>query len=187
MHIAYACMSKFFSILAINNNNCLYRNIIVYKLDPLSYWRCDIRNYNPRTIFVFPWIDVILNLNMNNILTKLSPRVHSYPECRKRMRSTHGLTRHIHTCTSQGVLLIYMQPEQDTLILWEDDNISKNFRPHEDNKSEEQNIEADHRNLIGDSLDTENRAKDGLSRHTSQDRLFISELSASLGEVRFSE
>ena len=90
-------------------------------------------------------------------------------------------------CTSQEVFPVYIQLEQDTPILGEDDNVSKNFRPHKDNKLEEQNIEADHRNLIGESLDTGSRAKDGLSRRTPQDGLLISESSASLGEVRFSE
>ena len=34
-HIAYARVSKLFSILTINGNNCFCCNIIVYNLDPL--------------------------------------------------------------------------------------------------------------------------------------------------------
>ncbi len=82
-----------------------------------------------------------------------------------------------------------MQPKQDTLILGKDDNALGNFVPYEDEKStlEEQDIERDHRNLIGKSSDTESRARDGLSRRTPQAELLESELSSSLREVRFSD
>lgn len=71
----------------------------------------------------------------------------------------------------------------------EDDDTSENFGPHEDEEStlEEQNIEGDHKNLVGKSLNIGSRAKDGLLRRTPQDRLLVSELSSSLKEVSFSE
>ncbi len=82
-----------------------------------------------------------------------------------------------------------MQPKQDTLIPGKDDNTSENFGPHEDEESklEEQDIEEDHRNLLGKSLDTRSHVRDGLLGHTLQDRLFISKLLLSLREVRFSK
>ncbi len=119
----------------------------------------------------------------------LSTRVHSCPGCGKRMTSTHGLTRHMNTCTSQQVLPICMQPKQDTPIPGEDENTSDNFGLHENEESilEEQDIEGDHRNLVGDNSDTKSHARDGLSQRIPQDGLFGSELSSSLKEVRFSK
>ncbi len=72
------------------------------------------------------------------------------------MKSTHGLTRHINTCTSQQVLPIHMQPKQDMPILGEDKNTSDNFGLYEDEESiiEEQDIKGDHINLVGESSDT---------------------------------
>lgn len=32
-YIAYLCIPKLFLTLTINNNNCLYYNIIIYKLN----------------------------------------------------------------------------------------------------------------------------------------------------------
>ena len=52
---------------------------------------------------------------------------------------------------------------------------------------EEQDIEKDHKNLGGKSLDIENYAKDGLAERTSQHGLFRSELSSFVREVRFSD
>ena len=186
-HIACACMPKLFSTLAINGNNCLCHNIIVYKLNRLSHRRCDIRNSNLKSIFVLPLIDIISNLNLNNILIMLFIKVHSCPRCGKRMKLIHGLTRHINTCTSQQIFLICMQPKQDILIAREDVNASKNFRPHKDDESEVYDIERDPRNLIGKSSDTKSSARYGLSGCTSQYGLLASELSASLKEVRFSK
>ncbi len=105
------------------------------------------------------------------------------------MKSIHGLTRHMNTCTSQQVLPLCMQPKQDTPILGEYDNASGNLGPHEDEESTltEQDIEGDHRNLVGESLDTGSRARDGLSRRTPQAGLLGSESSSSLREVRFSD
>lgn len=40
-------------------------------------------------------IDVIINLNLNNILTILSIRVYTYSEYEKRIKSTSELTKHI--------------------------------------------------------------------------------------------
>ncbi len=61
--------------------------------------------------------------------------------------------------------------------------------PHEDEESTlaEQNIEGDHRNLVSESSDTRNRARDGLSGHTPQVGLLGSESSSSLREVRFND
>lgn len=82
-----------------------------------------------------------------------------------------------------------MQPKQDTLILGEDDNTSENVGFYEDEKStlEEQDIEEDHRNLVGKSSDTESCVRDDLSEHTPQDGIFASELLSSFKEVRFSK
>ena len=72
-----------------------------------------------------------------------------------------------------------MQPKQDTPIPGDDENASENVGPHEDEEStlEEQDIEEDHRNLGGKSLNTKSRVKNGLSRRTSQAGLLGSELS----------
>ncbi len=82
-----------------------------------------------------------------------------------------------------------MQPNYNTLIPGEDENTSENFGLYEDEESilEEQDIERDHRNLVGESSDTGSSVKDGLSRRIPQDGLLTSELSSSLREVRFSE
>ena len=117
----------------------------------------------------------------------LSTRVHSCPEYGKRMKSTHELTRHMNMYTSQVILPIYMHPKQNMPIPGEDDNISENHWLHENNKSEEQDIEGDHRNLVGESSDTKSRARDDLSGFTPQDSFFANELSVSLRETRFSE
>ncbi len=82
-----------------------------------------------------------------------------------------------------------MQPKQDMPIPGEDDNTSDNFGLYEDEEFilEEQDIESDYRNLVGESSDTGSHARDGLSRRTPQDGLLASESSSSLREVRFSE
>ena len=105
------------------------------------------------------------------------------------MKSIYGLTRYIKTCMSQQVIFIHMQPKQNILILGEDDNISENFRPHENKEStlEKQDIEGDYTNLIGKSWDTGNCPRDGLSRRILQDELLAKESSSSLTEVRFSK
>ena len=135
-HIACAYVPKLFLTLAINGNICLCCNIIVYKLNHLSHGRCDIRNSNLKSIFVLPLIDIIPNLNLNNILIMLFIKVHICPRCGKRMKLIHGLTRHMNTYTSQQIFPIHMQPEQDILIAREDVNVSENFRPYKDDKSE---------------------------------------------------
>ncbi len=119
----------------------------------------------------------------------MATRNYPCPGYGKRMKSTHGLARHMNTCSSQQVLLLRMQPEQDTPILGEEDNTSGNLGPHDDEESTlaEQNIEGAHKNLVGESSDTESRAKDGLSGRTLQAGLLGSELSSSLREVRFSD
>ena len=71
----------------------------------------------------------------------------------------------------------------------EDDDVSENFGPHKDEEFilEEQEMEGDHRDLVGESSDTGSCARDGLSGYTPQAGLLASELSSSLREVRFSE
>ena len=117
----------------------------------------------------------------------LSIRVHSYPRYGKSVKSTHGLASHMNMCASQQGLPIYMQPKQNTPIPGEDNNISENFGSHEDDKSEEQDIEVDHWNLVGKSSDTVSHVRDCLSSLTPQDRLLSSQSSASLREVRSSK
>ncbi len=111
------------------------------------------------------------------------------PGCEKRMKSTYELTRHMNTCISQQVLPLRMLTKQDTPILGEDNNTPGNLGPHEDEESilEEQDIERDHRNLVGESSDTGSRARDGLSGRTPQAGLLGSESSSSLKEVRFND
>ena len=108
-----------------------------------------------------------------------------YPGYRKRLKSIYGHTRHMNMYTSHQVLPIRMQPQQNTPISGK----KANFGPHEDEKSilQEQDIERDHKNLGGKSSDPENRARDGLARHTLQTGLFGIELSSSLREIRFSD
>ncbi len=118
----------------------------------------------------------------------MTTRNYPCPRCEKRMKSTYGLTRHMNTYASQQVLPLHMQPEQNNPILGEDDNTSGNLGSHEDEEStlEEQDIEGDHRNLVGESSDTRSRVRDGLSGRTPQAGLLESESSSSLREVRFS-
>lgn len=74
-------------------------------------------------------------------------------------------------------------------MLREDDNVLENFEPHEDEKFilEEQDIEGDHRDLIGKSLDTKSHLRVGLSELAPQDGFFASESSSSLKMIRLSE
>lgn len=69
----------------------------------------------------------------------------NYPcqACRKGIKLTYRLTRHINMCTSQQVFLIYMRLKQDEPILRENDNISENFGLHKNEEFilEEQDIE----------------------------------------------
>ena len=68
----------------------------------------------------------------------------------------------------------------------EDGNALDNFEPYEDKEStlEAQNIERDHKDLIGKSSNTGNCAK---TSRTLQDELLKSELSSFLREVKFSK
>ena len=115
----------------------------------------------------------------------MATRNYLCPGCEKRLKSIHGLTRHINTCTSYQVIPIYMQPKQNTSIPGE----KANFRPYKDEKLilKEQNFEEDHINLGDKSSDTKSRVRNGLARCTSQAGLLGSELSSSLREVRFSD
>ena len=82
-----------------------------------------------------------------------------------------------------------MQPKQDMPMPEKDDNALKYLGLYKDEKYtlDEQDIEKDHRDLVGKSLDIESHAKDGLSRYILQARFFASELSSSLKEVKFSK
>ena len=70
-----------------------------------------------------------------------------------------------------------------------DNNLSEYIGPHKDKEYtlDAQNIEGDYRNLVGKSLNTKSRARDSLSEHTFQAKLFASELSSPLREVKFGE
>lgn len=74
-------------------------------------------------------------------------------------------------------------------MLEEDNDTSENFRPYKDKKSilEEQNIEKDHKDLKGKILNTKNHVRNVLLRRTLHNKLFASELSSFLKEVKFSE
>lgn len=74
-------------------------------------------------------------------------------------------------------------------ISGKNDNTSKNFGPHEDEKSilKEQDIEKDYRILVNISLNTRNHVKHGFSGRTLQDGFLINELSSSLIKVWFSK
>lgn len=71
----------------------------------------------------------------------------------------------------------------------EDYNISDNFRFYLDEEFtlDEQDIERDYRDLIGQSSDTESYTSDGLLRCTLQNKLLVSKSSSSLRKIRFSE
>ena len=66
-------------------------------------------------------------------------------------------------------------------------NRSDNFVLYEDEKSinEAENIEENHKNMVGKGSNTERCIKDSLSGCISQNRMLGSELSLSLKEVRF--
>ena len=93
----------------------------------------------------------------------------------------------MNTYIIQQVVPIHRQPNQNTPIPGEDENISENVGLYEDEEStlEEQNIEVDHRNFRSESLDTRSYAKDGLLGRISQAELFGSESSSFLRKVRF--
>lgn len=69
------------------------------------------------------------------------------------------------------------------------DNTSENLGPYEDEKSilEEQDIKRENRDSSKKNSDTRNCITDKLSRHTLQDRIFASDLSSFLNDVRFHE
>lgn len=79
-----------------------------------------------------------------------------------------------------------MQPKQNTPILQEDDNISSNLGPYEDEKSilKEQDIEEDHRYLVSKSPDIRSYIRNCLSGRTSEVGLLRSKSSLSLREIR---
>lgn len=99
----------------------------------------------------------------------MSTKVYAYPRCGKRMKLICGLIRHMNVYTShiiQQVFQTRMQPKQDIPMPGEDDNISDYFMSHELKKStlKEQDIEGDHKDFLGKSLDTGSNIKDMLSR-----------------------
>lgn len=67
-----------------------------------------------------------------------------------------------------------MQFKQNISMPAENDNVSENLGPYKNKKSilKEQEMEGDYRDLIDKSSDTKNRARNGLSGHTSQAGLF---------------
>lgn len=69
------------------------------------------------------------------------------------------------------------------------DNTSENLGPYEDEKStlEEQDIKRENRDSFKKNSDTRNCITDKLSRHTLQNRLFASNLSLFLHDIRFYE
>ena len=95
----------------------------------------------------------------------MATRYYPCSRCRKRLKLTHGLTRYMNIYTSHQVFPIHMKLEQNTPTPGEE----VNFRLHGDENLilKEQEIEGDHRNLGGKSLDTESRVRDGLARRTS--------------------
>ncbi len=119
----------------------------------------------------------------------MATRNYLCPGYGKRMKSTHGLTKHKNIYTSHQVFSIYIQSKQNTPIPGENDNISGNFEPYKNEKStlEEQDIKRDHRNLVGKSSVTESHVRDDLSGCIPQTRLIGSESSSSLKEIRFSD
>ncbi len=95
----------------------------------------------------------------------------------------------MNTYISQQVFPICMQSNQETPIPGGDNNALENFGPHEDQKSilKEQDIEENHKNLIGKSSDIRSHIKDGLLGFTPQVVRLRSESSSSLREFRFND
>lgn len=64
-----------------------------------------------------------------------------------------------------------------------------NFEPHKDENftSEEQNIQKNHKDFVGKSLDTRSYKRDSLSKRTPQNRLLANESLSSLREVKFNK
>ena len=98
----------------------------------------------------------------------------------------------MNACTNQFIQQVFpirMQSKQNMPMPAEDDDVLENFEPYEDEECTQkaQKIEEDHKDLVGKSLDNESHARDGLSGHTCQARLFASESLSSLREVRFSK
>ena len=133
--------------------------------------------------------NIISNFSINTSFIIMATKNYLCPVCRKKLKLIYRLTRHMNMCTSHQVFPIRMQPKQDTPIPGEDENASKNIRPHEDEKSilEKQDIEKDHRNLGSKSSNTGSRVKDGLSRCIPQIGLLGNESLSSLREIWFSD
>lgn len=69
----------------------------------------------------------------------------------------------------------------------EDDNVSENFGSYKDDKLEKQDIEGDHRNLVGENLNTGSYVRDSLSECLFQDAILASELSVSSRKFRLNK
>lgn len=98
------------------------------------------------------------------------------------MKSTSRLARLMNTYMSQIIqqdLPMRMQSQQNMSMLEEDDNVSKCFGPYknEEYTLDKQDLEKDHRNLVGQNLDTGNLTKDSLLRRIPQYGFFACELS----------
>lgn len=109
------------------------------------------------------------------------------------MKLTNGLTKYMNAYITQIIqqdLLAYMQQlKQNILISKEDDKVSDYFGYHEEEEDiiEKKDIEDDLIDLVRETLDTGNYAKEILSERTLQDGLFKSKLLSSFREVRFSK
>ena len=93
----------------------------------------------------------------------------------------------MNACTS---LLLYIQPNRNSLMLAKDNNTSDYFMYYKEEKyplgNKKQDVEEDQKDLISKSLVNEN-VRDMLFERTSQDRLLGNELLSFLKEVKFSE
>ena len=103
------------------------------------------------------------------------------------MKLTSGLTRHLNIYTS---LVLYIQCNQNSPILAEDDNASDYFIDYKEEKyllgNKKQDVKKNQRDLVGKSLDNES-INDILLECTPQDGFLKSGLLSFLREVKLSE
>lgn len=107
------------------------------------------------------------------------------------MKLIYRLIKYMNTCISQQVFSIHMQPKYEhiPILLRDNENISKNFWPHEykEFSLKEQDIEEDHWNFVAKSSDIRSCAKDNFSGYTLQAGLLRNKLSLFLKKVRYSD
>lgn len=77
VYIVYLCILQLFFTLIINDNNYLYYHIIVYRLNIIIF-KISIKNY------LYFFIAIILNPNLNNIFIILSTRKYSFLKYKKK-------------------------------------------------------------------------------------------------------